>query len=129
MMTNSGNKAKHERLSRVHAIGEWMLSRLSDPPGIETVCHHFGITEYQLKHDFLEVYGSTVSEWFRCQRLRYAAEKLLTTKHTVTVIAEWVGYQNPSRFAEAFRAEFNASPSSYRKEGKLESLHRDCHST
>jgi AraC-like DNA-binding protein len=50
----------------------------------------------------------------RQQRMEEAHRLLRAGRHNVTEVAARVGYENPSKFAAAFRKHFGVRPSSVR---------------
>ena len=67
-----------------------------------------------LNHDFQRLYGMSVFDWLREQRLRRAALLLKASERTVLEIALGVGYTSHAGFTAAFRLRFGVSPREYR---------------
>jgi AraC-like DNA-binding protein len=72
------------------------------------------MSETKLKQGFVALFGSPVFSYLRRERLAAARRLLLAGGLGVTEVADRVGYQNPSKFAAAFRLEFGVTPSSLR---------------
>ena len=58
--------------------------------------------------------GRTVGEWIREGRLAEARRRLVTTDECVDVIAERVGYADPSSFVRLFRRHHGVPPGAFR---------------
>ena len=72
------------------------------------------MSETQLKAAFQAVYGMSPAAFLRAQRMHGAAQLLRSTNRTVLDIAGQFGYDNPSKFARAFRDVIGVSPNEYR---------------
>lgn len=57
----------------------------------------------KLKDAFHARYGCTITQYIQGQRMERAEQLLANTDLPVGQIAQIVGYQNPSRFAQLFR--------------------------
>ena len=94
-------------------IGEFIRENLFDPPSQEDLCEKFEVSEYGLRKGFKKTHGMNLGEYLRCQRMKAAARLLISTENSVSIVAECVGFRNSSRFAEAFRKEYeDSAPSS-----------------
>ena len=67
------------------------------------------------KDAFHARYGCTITQYIQGQRMERAERLLANTDLPVGQIAQIVGYQNPSRFAEIFRRNTGRSPAEYRR--------------
>jgi AraC-like DNA-binding protein len=81
---------------------------------LEKLARHFRINETMLKREFKALYEISVSEYVRVQVLERAHYLLTTTNRTVEDIAEEVGYAWRPAFDEAFKKQYDYSPSSLR---------------
>ena len=83
-----------------------------------TICElagRFNVAETSLRQCFKSVYGQPIGAFIRLERIRRASY-LLRDEEDLTVgqIAQLVGYDNPSKFAAAFKAVMGQKPLSYR---------------
>jgi AraC-like DNA-binding protein len=114
------NKVKHtiswtkSDKGQIEQAKEWILCHLEHPITIRSISQAIGINEFKLKKGFRELSGSTVYNYIREQRLAKAQHLLTIGEMNVTEISLAVGYQNPSRFAAAFKNKFGITPSQYR---------------
>ncbi|AGC68839.1 transcriptional regulator, AraC family [Thermoclostridium stercorarium subsp. stercorarium DSM 8532] len=88
---------------------------------IEEIAKQFHISSSQLKKCFHCVCGTPVYSFIRSYKMQLAAKDLKDTNLSVTEIAASYGYENSSKFANAFKAVMGMSPSEYRKEMRRQS--------
>ena len=70
-----------------------------------------------LKTGFKGVYGSPIYTYIRTYKMNVAASMLVTDrKKKIIDVAASVGYDNPSKFAAAFKELFGMSPAEYRND-------------
>jgi AraC-like DNA-binding protein len=98
-----------ERLEGVRTV---LLARLAEPPSLAELARRAGFSETKLKCGFRSLFGTSVFAYLRQARLAEARRLLLGRGLNVTEVAQRVGYENPSKFAAAFRRQFGLSPSS-----------------
>lgn len=72
-----------------------------------------------LKKCFKGVYGTSIYAYLRGYRLQ-TAQKLLEAGLPVAQAAASVGYENPNKFASAFKAEYGCTPTEYKKRVRLD---------
>lgn len=63
---------------------------------------------------FKQVYGVPVYHYIKEYRLEQAAVELVRSAKPITQIAQNAGYDNASKFSEAFRKRYGTTPSQYR---------------
>ena len=62
--------------------------------------------------------GRTVKEWILEGRIAEAKRRLESTDERIDIVAERVGYTEPSHFVRLFRERVGTSPSVYRRESR-----------
>ena len=67
-----------------------------------------------MKQCFKGIYGCSMAEYMKTYRMNAAAEMLYNTDKTIIEIAASVGYENPGKFAGAFKSKMGMTPSAYR---------------
>jgi AraC-like DNA-binding protein len=87
-----------------------LLSNLENPPGLGQLARETGMSHPKLNRCFREIYGMTVFQYLRSERL-YRARQMLGRGLNVTETAYAVGYDSLSHFSQAFKKQFGASPS------------------
>jgi AraC-like DNA-binding protein len=100
---------------KIIQISKYISENLSNPPTKELLCEKFTISDYALRKGFKQVFGLNIGEYGRKERIRISAKLLTRTEDSISIIAEWVGFRNASRFAEAFRNQYGLNPLQFRK--------------
>ena len=104
---------RQSRLAR--AAGEIIMNRLGTHLTSAALAEELGVSSAQLDSSFRAFYGMSPAAFLRMQRMHEASRLLRGTGFTVADVAGRLGYDNPSKFARAFRAVTGASPSQFRK--------------
>lgn len=81
------------------------------------LAHNLSLTG--LKDGFRQIYGESPYAYLRSYKMHQAAKLLRESDKKVSEIALELGYQNPSKFSEAFHAVIGVKPVTYRKEKKV----------
>ena len=76
--------------------------------------HHMSRTSFYNKLKVLTGYAP--ADYIRMIRLQHAAQLLKQGEHTVTEVADIVGFSDVKYFREVFKKHFNVSPSQYAKQ-------------
>ena len=102
-----------EKIKEVHKL-------IIDSPGknytVEVLSQKFGIPESTLRKNFREIYGSPIYKYIKKYKINKAAELLRTDSNLkISDVAESVGYDNPSKFAVAFKDVMGLTPLEFRK--------------
>ena len=84
------------------------------PLTVEEIARRVASSPRQLQRAFAEVGGVGFRTLLARIRMARAAELLVSTEVPVKSIGQFVGYQQPSQFAKAFKRIYGASPSEYR---------------
>lgn len=95
---------------RLHAVRAHVETKQGDIPGLARLSRLFGLNRNKLVYGFKTLFGQSVFEFSRQQRLGYARSLLLESSLSVTEVALRAGYENPSSFTRAFQLEFGHSP-------------------
>ena len=108
---------KHvESVKRMH---EFLVKNLHQKPTIEELAKTYGLAPTALKKCFKGIYGSSIHQYVKHMRIKKAAKDLVNTNDSILSIANRYGYENASKFAEAFRVIMGHKPSEYRKKNKM----------
>lgn len=115
----SGRDRRQYLLARqacvVEQIHDVLTKNLDQNITLEALSKRFDIGMTTMKNCFRAVYGKPINTWRREYRLHVAARMLRETDKSVLEIANSVGYENPSKFADAFRKQLGIPPLEYRK--------------
>jgi AraC-like DNA-binding protein len=99
-------------IDRLERVRRCLVERLEEPPTLAELARTAGFNETKLKAGFRTLFGTSVFAYLRRARMEQARRLLMERDLNVSEIALRVGYQNPSKFAAAFRSQFGVSPSS-----------------
>ncbi|WP_262248843.1 hybrid sensor histidine kinase/response regulator transcription factor [Parapedobacter soli] len=83
---------------------------------VELLADKMNVSRVGLYKRVLTLTGHSPSEFIRIARLRRAAQLLAQSGMTVAEVAYEVGFGSPKQFSKYFKALYNTSPSTYRKE-------------
>ena len=83
---------------------------------VEVLSQMFGIPESTLRKNFREIYGSPIYKYIKKFKINKAAELLKSDRSLkVSDVAESVGYDNPSKFAAAFKDVMGITPLNFKQ--------------
>jgi AraC-like DNA-binding protein len=112
------------RIEKVKEIRTFISDHLDSHLTVEDLAVRFALPLTALKLCFRAVYGMPVASFIRDLRMQRAAELLRTTDLSVIDIAGRVGYDNPSKFASAFRGIMHGNPAEYRHSAEYRQCNR-----
>lgn len=84
---------------------------------LEMVAREVGHHPVHVARVFRRHYGSSIGAWARRARLERAAERLLTTRDSVGMVAASLGFCDQSHFTREFRRLFGRAPAAFRRHG------------
>jgi AraC-like DNA-binding protein len=102
----------------MHAARERLLADMRNPPTLGDLAAEFGLTEKRLNVGFRALFGATVFETLRNERLDHARIALRDERVSLKEIAFRVGYNHVSNFTNAFTARYGEPPRRYAAGGK-----------
>jgi AraC-like DNA-binding protein len=100
---------------KIRRAGTILNREYAHPPSLAALAKHLGISETQLKSGFKSLNGTTVLQYCINKRIDAARLLLNENKHSVSEIADIVGYQDHSAFSRAFRRLSGCSPREWRQ--------------
>lgn len=89
---------------------EYLLANLESPPSLADLARAAGMSHPKLNRCFKQLYGMTVFEYLRLERLNKARFMMETQGWSVTETAFFVGYESLSHFSRAYKKQFGISP-------------------
>lgn len=101
-------------LEKLQRAREVIIRRLDDPPTLDDLAQMVGLSHTRLNRGFKREFGSTVFEYLREHRLDRARLLLEQSDVSVTQISHALGFASSSHFAQAFKAIYGLTPTSYR---------------
>lgn len=105
---------------RIKHVKEHLVQDMENRTNLKELALEHGLSLTQLKDGFRQIYGESPYAYLRSYKMHRAAQLLRQSDRTISEIALELGYQNPSKFSEAFRAVTGCKPSVYRKGKKAD---------
>lgn len=106
-------------VERIKHVKEHLLQDMAQRTNLKELALEHGLSLTQLKDGFRQVYGESPYAYLRNYKMHQAAQLLRQTDQKISEIALMMGYENPSKFSEAFYAVIGYKPNAYRKAQKL----------
>lgn len=103
-----------EQTGLAYHLRDHLLTNREGYISLAQLAEEHGISVSHLQKLFKQVYGMPVYHYIREYRLEQAAVELVRSGKPVTQIAQDAGYDNASKFSEAFRKRYGTTPSQYR---------------
>lgn len=97
-----------------HHLRDHLLTNREGYISLAQLAEEHGISVSHLQKLFKQVYGVPIYHYIKEYRLEQAAVELARSTRLITQIAQDAGYDNASKFSEAFRKRYGATPSQYR---------------
>ena len=104
-------------------VAQFLTDHMEQRITLEQLTRQFHRSGTQIKDSFKGVYGVPIYSFIRTQKMESAAYALEHTDKPISEIAGEHGYDNSSKFSEAFRSVKGISPKEYRlaqKQAKLQ---------
>lgn len=102
-----------QTVNEVHAL---LTGNIQTRYSIEELSVKFHINQTTLKTTFKTVFGKPIAAYMKEYRIKQAKELLIHTDRTIAQIAAEVGYENQSKFTQAFKDETGMLPRECRRE-------------
>ena len=99
----------------VHTL---MTADLTKRYTIEELSVQFHINQTTLKSVFKTVFGQSIAAYMKSHRMKHAMALLSQSDNSISEIAVAVGYENQSKFTQAFKHITGMLPKDYRKKAK-----------
>lgn len=99
-------------IDRLERVRRCLVEHLDQPPTLAMLARTAGFNTTKLKAGFRIRFGTPIFAYLRQVRMEQARRLLQDHHLNVSEVALRVGYQNPSKFAAAFRKQFGVPPSS-----------------
>ena len=90
-----------------------LIHDLKHPPDINKLAELSGTNATKLKKGFKLLYGKTINQYLRNERLNHAKILLAEDNLSIKEISEAVGYTNKSIFSKRFKEKFGVLPSTF----------------
>lgn len=87
---------------------------------LDTLCSLVHLNKYYLIHNFTKQVGTSPIHYLIDRRIDESKHLLANTSHTLSSIAQIVGFSSPSYFSQVFKRITNITPHEYRKSIKAQ---------
>ncbi|AOT72018.1 helix-turn-helix domain-containing protein [Geosporobacter ferrireducens] len=104
-----------KQVEAVKAVMEYITENIDRHITLNELSSRFDIPLTSLKLCFKGVYGTSIYAYMRSYRMHAAASMLRKTNENIITVAGKVGYNNPSKFAAAFKKIMGMPPAKYQK--------------
>lgn len=94
----------------------FLSTRISERVTLKELSHLLGYSEKYASDVFRRYMGSSLSKHVKELRLSKATSMLLEERHTITTIAESVGFSDAFAFSHFFKRAVGCSPTEYRRQ-------------
>lgn len=95
-------------------VSEYLTANMDQRITLDEVSSYFQISSTKIKNAFKQVYGIPFYAFLKAHKMESAAYMLEHTDESVIEIASKHGYENASKFANAFKSAKGLSPVKYR---------------
>ena len=100
----------------IKEIHEMLIKDLQRRYTVEELSQMYSINQTTLKTTFKSCYGQPIATYLKEYRIKRACELLSKTPLPISEIASKVGYENQSKFTQAFKMTVGVLPRDYRKQ-------------
>lgn len=112
----SGTALTAQERDAIHEARERLLADMRRPPGLGELAAAVGLSERRLNAGFRTLFGGTVFQTLRNERLEHARIVIESGEvETLKQVAYRVGYNHVTNFINAFTSRYGAPPRHYGK--------------
>jgi AraC-like DNA-binding protein len=104
--------------SRLYGVRELLSQRYSESVTLAQIAREVGLNRMALTTGFKELFGMSVYEYLRKERMERAYDLLQDEANSITQVAQAVGYEYSCNFSTTFRAYFGCTPQNARDVGQ-----------
>ncbi|MCI9457215.1 MAG: helix-turn-helix domain-containing protein [Oscillospiraceae bacterium] len=101
--------------TRMLEIADYLAAHSNQKLSLDKIAERFYISKYHLCRTFKQATGFTLAEYINTSRVMRARELLLTTRSSITEIAEETGFESGTHFGKVFKQYMGTPPLAYRK--------------
>jgi AraC family transcriptional regulator, transcriptional activator FtrA len=106
----------NDERSRVSKLIDWVRSNPAHTHTITTLARRASMSPRTLQRQFQETVGFGPYEWLIRERVALAKDLLQAGRHSLTHIADVVGFKSQETFRRHFRRVAGTSPATYRRQ-------------
>lgn len=118
-------KKTHRYAERVHEISKIIKDHYTEDLTLSALADMMHLSVPYLSKFFMEHFGVNYLTYLTQLRIKSAEYELLNTEKNIETIAADCGFPNANAFTAAFKREYNALPSTYRRNMKAQTVVTD----
>lgn len=99
-------------------ITSYMIEKVTEPITIEEICHKFFMSRSSLQALFKLYLHSSPKSYLLNIKLQKSKELIRENQHTISEIADMLGFSSIHYFSRLFKKYYDVSPSEYAKNAK-----------
>lgn len=107
---------KEEEIKKMEEIKGILMQDFSIWFDLETISQKIKISPYKIQRGFKSLYGKTFYQYYKLLKLEHAKKVLKERPIKISDLSNDLGYENPSKFSNAFKKYTGKTPSVYQKE-------------
>ena len=112
-LSKNQEQAHHDEL--IISVQEWLQNSFQDQLQIADIADKFGLSTRSLNRRFKQATNTTPLQYLQHLRLEHAKSLLKHSNLIIAEVADTVGYQDTSYFAEIFKKANDVTPNEYRQ--------------
>jgi len=93
----------------------YLSERAEEPINVSKLCHDLRVARRTLERRFREYYRCTPWDMLCQLRVNRAKLQLSDTNHSIALIADQCGFNDPEQFSVVFKRQTGMPPSRYRR--------------
>lgn len=104
-----------EEKMKILALTDFIRQNLRFQLDVDFLADKIRMNRRKFENGFKQLHGTTVYDYVLSEKMRKAADLLITTDMPIRDIAVAVGYKSPSNFSKVFKKKFGHSPGELRR--------------
>lgn len=111
----SGYPINEADVKLIYGIRDGLTKDLSIPPKLPELARANGMSESKMKKLFLQIFGTSIYNYYQTLRMKAAARLLSDKGQSVAEIGYLLGFTNLSHFSRLFEKHYGLKPKQYSK--------------
>jgi AraC-like DNA-binding protein len=100
-------------VDKIREARQALIADLSRNITLQELCREIGISEYNMKIGFKNVYGKPVMAYLNDYKMEVSRHMLEEGRLKVNEVADRLGYRSTSHFIETFKKRYGQTPKQY----------------
>ncbi|WP_235297896.1 helix-turn-helix domain-containing protein [Portibacter marinus] len=109
----SGYFFTKENINLINQAKNYILENIEETPTVKELSLKLGINTNKLQKGFNLLFNKSVRQFIISAKLHKAQQLIEKSDHTISEIADQLGYTNKGHFSQLFKKEFGILPSEY----------------